>query len=133
MLLALRSLWEIISPGTGDLDFTVVEIVRDYRLEGAAIIIDGNLAGFTRSIGVFRQNGVAAGSHSLQISLNGYNGLTGTFNVAAGVTTTAEFRLVPFINQFLLKGPERSQPYSRNIDTWGSSRLRKPEDRGCRH
>src|SRR6267378_3148303 len=49
------------STGTGDVDFTVVEIVRDYRLEGAAIVIDGVLAGFTRSIGVFRLSGISSG------------------------------------------------------------------------
>jgi hypothetical protein len=30
MLLGLRSLWEILTPATGSLDFTVVEAVRDY-------------------------------------------------------------------------------------------------------
>jgi PEGA domain len=94
--------------GSGDLDFTVVEIVRDYRLEGAAIIIDGNLVGFTRAIGVFRQNGVATGSHTLEISLDGYNPLLGNFSITAGATLTEQFQLTPFVNQFLKRDPPRS-------------------------
>ena len=105
-----------LGAGNGDLDFTVVEIVRDYRLENAAIVIDGVLAGFTRPIGVFRLNGVSAGSHSLEISLDGYNSLAGSFDILAGFTTIAIFRLIPFVNRFLLKAPPRDQPYSSNPD-----------------
>jgi PEGA domain. len=76
--------------GSGDLDFTVVEVVRDLRLEGAAIVIDGVLAGYTRAIGVFRSE-VSAGSHTVQISLDGYNSLAGSFDITAGVTTSQSF------------------------------------------
>ena len=113
MLLALHI---NLGAGNGDLDFTVVEIVRDYRLENAAIIIDGGLAGYTSAIGVFREASAAAGSHTVMIVLDGYNSLAGSFNVAAGVTTTEEFYLIPFVNRFLLKAPPRDQPYSSNPD-----------------
>jgi hypothetical protein len=87
--------------GTGDLDFTVVEIVRDYRLENAAIIIDGALVGYTSAIGVFREATIAAGSHTVMIVLDGYNPFSGTFNIVTGFTTIAIFELVPLVNRFL--------------------------------
>lgn len=117
MLLPL--LFQNLQPAisTGDLDFTVVETVRDYRLEGAAIVIDGVLAGFTRPIGVFRMNAITAGSHSLQISADGYNSLTGTFNITAGFTTVGYFRLIPFVNRFLRDpAATRVKEYAGNPD-----------------
>jgi hypothetical protein len=86
--------------GTGDLDFTVVESIRDLRLEGASVTIDGIFSGFTNGIGVYRQNAITAGSHTLMITLPGYNTLNVVFNVATGFTTIAIFRLVPLINRF---------------------------------
>ena len=105
-----------LGAGTGDLDFTVVEIVRDYRLENAAIVIDGALAGYTSAIGVFREASVTAGSHTVMIVLDGYNTFSGTFNVTTGFTTVGEFHLIPFVNRFLLKAPPLDQPYSLNPD-----------------
>src|SRR5947208_14796941 len=90
-----------LGAGNGDLDFTVVEIVRDYRLENAAIVIDGALAGYTSAIGVFREASVEAGSHTVMIVLDGYNAFSGTFNVTTGFTTVVIFELIPFTNRFL--------------------------------
>jgi hypothetical protein len=77
-------------------------------------------------------NGIASGSHDLRIELSGYNSLTNSFDILPATTTIAEFRLIPFGNQFLKRDPPRSQPYERNTDNWGSP-LSKPEDRWCRH
>jgi hypothetical protein len=104
--------------GIGALDFTVVEVVRDYRLEGAAIIIDSNLAGFTSAIGVFREDTIAAGSHTVMIVLDGYNTFSGTFIVATGFTTTEIFELVPFTNRFLTN--YRFDPYRWEWSKYGS-------------
>ena len=87
--------------GTGGLDFSVTESVRDLRLEGAVIFIDSVLVGFTRSIGVFRVNGIASGLHDLRIELSGYNSLTCSFDILPATTTIAEFRLVPFVDKYL--------------------------------
>jgi len=133
MLIPLLSLLNLATAPAGSLDFQVVEVVRHLRLQAATITVDGTVVGATNGIGVFRKDGVATGTHALTISLPGYNDFSGTFNVVQGSTPVQEFELIPFVNQFLLKGPERSQPYSRNTDTWAPSRLTKPEDRGCRH
>jgi hypothetical protein len=101
--------------GTGGLDFSVTESVRDLRLEGAVIFIDSVLVGFTRSIGVFRMNGIASGLHDLRIELSGYNSLTGSFDILPATTTIAEFRLVPFVNKYLT-------PYRFPSIIWQSTR-----------
>ena len=108
--------------GSGNLDISVFEIVRDYRLSGAQITIDGTLAGYTSAIGVFRMNGVSSGTHSLEIALDGYNSLTGSFDILPGFTTIAIFRLVPFVNKYLT-------PYRFPSVVWHSTRYGPKSER----
>jgi len=114
MLLALRSLWEVVVPATGIGHFEISECIRDTPLAGADISVDGISYGTTNGIGVLDVI-LSAGAHTYSISQTGFHTATGTFTITSTATQEILVCLEPIVNKYLT-------PYRFPSVVWHSTR-----------
>ncbi|MDQ2920805.1 MAG: hypothetical protein M3R52_04200, partial [Acidobacteriota bacterium] len=92
---------------SGVVHFVVTNCTSGAPLAGAAVTIDGSLAGSTAADGTFDADEVA-GSHTYSISKFNFATATGSFNIVNGQTTNTPVCLTPVANVSIIKTADSS-------------------------